>query len=98
MSTATLDMASVAGEDDGLQYRALHTGALIGFVLGLLSLFVLITATTSFVGCLLVAPIPIVGIIVSLRAVGTIRQHPDQYAGRTLAIGGLLFSLIFLVT
>jgi hypothetical protein len=98
MSTATLDMDSIRGEDDTLQYRALHTGALIGLVLGLLSVFVLITATNSFVGCLMVAPIPIVGIVVSLRALGTIRRHPEQYAGGILAQLGLLFSVVFLMT
>jgi|SRR4051812_26964733 hypothetical protein len=98
MSTATLDMNSIKSDDDALQYRALHTGALIGLVLGLLSVFVLITATNSLVGCLMVAPIPVIGIIVSLRALGTIRKHPDQYAGRTLGQLGLLFSILFLVT
>ncbi len=56
MSTATLDMDSIAGEDGGLQYRALHTGSLIGLVLGALSVFVVITAANSFGGCLLVRP------------------------------------------
>src|SRR5438132_9861204 len=99
MSTATIDMARIAGdEEESLQYRALHTGALIGLVLGLLSVFVLITATNSFVGCLMVAPIPVVGIIVSLRALRTIRRHPDQYTGGILAQLGLLFSVSFLMT
>src|SRR5438874_10041746 len=97
MSTATLDVNSIGSEDDALQYRALHTGALIGLVLGILSVFVPITATNSFVGCLMVAPIPIVGIILSVRALGRIRRQPDQYTGQTLAMLGLLFSLVFLI-
>jgi hypothetical protein len=97
MSTATLDMASVASDDESLQYRALHTGALIGLVLGLMSVFVPITAANSFVGCLMVAPIPIVGIVMSLRALSKIRQMPEQYTGRALAQGGLLLSTMFLI-
>ena len=34
--------------DDAVQYRALHTGALIGLVLGLASVFMVITAASSF--------------------------------------------------
>src|SRR3954464_11438039 len=97
MSTAKLDMASTASDEESLQYRALHTGALIGLVLGILSVFVPITAPKSFVGCRMVAPIPIVGIILSVRALGRIRRQPDQYTGQTLAMLGLLFSLVFLI-
>src|SRR4051812_48166271 len=97
MSTATLGMASIAREDESLQYRALHTGALIGLVLGILSIFVPITAANSFVGCLMVAPIPIVGIILSTRALSRIRRQPDQYTGQSLAMLGLLLSLVFLI-
>src|SRR5207253_2662977 len=97
MSTATLDMASIGTEDDSSHYRALHTGPLIGLVLGVLSVFVAITAANSFVGCLMIAPIPLVGIVVSLRALATIRRQPEQYTGQTLARLGLLCSLIFLV-
>jgi hypothetical protein len=97
MSTATLDVDSIAGDDDGLQYRALHTGALIGLVLGIASVFVLITAANSFGGCLLVVPIPLVGIVLSLRALATIRKSPDQYTGKPLAVLGLVLSLVFLI-
>jgi hypothetical protein len=97
MSTATLDIDSIAGEEDGLQYRALHTGALIGLVLGISSVFVAITAANSFGGCLLVTPIPLVGIVVSLRALATIRRCPEQYTGRSLARLGLVLSLVFLI-
>jgi len=97
MSTATFEASSIAGEEESLQYRALHTGALIGLVLGILSVFVAITAVNSLAGCLLVAPIPLVGIIVSLRALATIRRHPDQYTGQSLARIGLALSVVFLI-
>lgn len=97
MSSATLDYDRVAGDDDALQYRALHTGALIGLVLGVASVFVVITAINSFGGALLVAPIPIIGIVMSVRALSAIRRHPDQYTGAVLAKIGLSLSLLFLI-
>lgn len=87
----------MASDGEVLQYRALHTGALIGLVLGGLSIFVAITAANSFGGCLLVAPIPLLGIVISLRALRAIGRHPEQYTGRTLATLGLLLSLVFLI-
>ncbi len=90
-------MGSIASEEEELHYRALHTGALIGLVLGALSVFVAITAANSLAGCLLTAPIPLVGIIISLRALATIRRHPEQYTGRALAKLGLVLSLVFLI-
>jgi hypothetical protein len=97
MSTATIEMGSVADDDEGLHYRALHTGALISMVLGVLSVFVAITAANSLSGCLLVAPIPMVGIVVALRALAAIRRFPEQYTGQTLARLGLVLSLAFLI-
>ncbi len=66
-------------------------------MLGALSVFVAITAANSFAGCLLVAPIPLLGIAISLRALRTIGRHPDQYTGQSLAQLGLLLSLAFLI-
>lgn len=97
MSTATLDIESRVDPEEGLQYRALHTGALIGLVLGILSIFVVITAANTFEGCLLVAPIPVVGIFVSLRSLAKIRRQPEQYTGGTIAKLGLALSLLFLI-
>lgn len=98
MSTAALEMSQMAGDEAGLQYRALHTGALIGLVLGLLSVFVAITAASSFAGCLLVAPIPLAGIVVSLWSLSKIGRYPDQYTGRGLAKTGFVLSLVFLIS
>jgi hypothetical protein len=98
MSTATFDVDSVSDADNVVQYRALHTGALIGLVLGLASFCTLITAASSLEYCLLVTPIPLMGIVVSLQALSRIRQDSDQYTGRPLAMMGLVLSLVFLVS
>jgi hypothetical protein len=98
MSTASVDIGLFDDEDDELEYKALHTGALIALVLGILSICVWFTAANSLEWCLLVAPIPIAGIFFALRAMAKIRQHPDQYTGRQVALMGLIFSVVFLVT
>jgi hypothetical protein len=98
MSTATVDMRSLRDDGDELEYKALHTGALIALVLGILSVCVWFTAANSLEWCLLVAPIPVAGIFFALRAMAKIRQHPDQYTGRQVAQIGLIFSVVFLVT
>jgi hypothetical protein len=98
MSSATLDYDRATGDEETLQYRALHTSALIGLVLGAASVFVVITAVNSFGGALLVAPIPLIGIVMSLRALAAIRRHPDQYTGAPLAKIGLALALLFLIS
>jgi hypothetical protein len=97
MSSATLDFESANSAEDMLQYRAVHVGAIIGLALGVLSVFMVVTATNSLEGCLLVAPIPILGIVVSLWSLSRIRRDPDYYTGRPIALLGLLLSLGFLV-
>jgi hypothetical protein len=98
MSTATLDARRLASEDDSLQYRALHTGALIGLMLGILSFSVLIIAANSLTACLATALIPAIGMFVSARSLARIRRQPDQFTGETLARIGLWLSVFFLVS
>ena len=67
-------------------------------MLGLLSVFTLISASTTLEACLLVTPIPILGMFVSLRSLAKIRRESDQYTGKWLAIAGLVLSTFFLVS
>jgi hypothetical protein len=99
MSTATLDIDSVAATEETLQYRALHTGAILGFVLAILSIFTLLAAANSLEGCLLVAPapIPVLGMFMSLRSWAKIRREPERYTGGAIAMAGFVLSLIFLL-
>jgi hypothetical protein len=98
MSTTMLDEPVDSGVDETIQYRALHTGAIIGLVLGVVSALILISASTSLEHCLMVTPIPILGMFISLRSLGKIRRESDQYTGKPLAIAGLALSTFFLVT
>lgn len=97
MSSATLEHEVGIDAEEALQYRAVHTGAIIGLVLGVLSVFVVIAAASTFEGCLLVAPIPILGMFMSLRSLAIIRREPEQYTGRAIAVVGLALSLVFLI-
>ena len=96
MSATTFDSYSDSVEDEIVPYRAIHAGAIVGVVLGLLSVFVLISAASSFEACLLITPIPILGMFVALRSWGRIQREPDQYTGSKLAMAGFALSLLFL--
>lgn len=100
MSTATAYETVSTGhdEDQSLEYRAVHTGAMIGLVLGVASAFTLVTAFSSLDACLMVCPIPVLGIFFSLRAWSQINRQSDLYTGKTPALVGVGLSLFFLVT
>jgi hypothetical protein len=97
MSTATIEIDPISRDEAPLQYRALHSGSLIGLVLGIVSIFAMITTADSPAGSLLVAPIPLVGIIVSFWSLIKIRNHADQYTGASLAKIGMTLSFMFLI-
>ena len=97
MSTATFELDAPSTAEESSQYRALHTGAIVGLVLGILSVFMLVAAANSLESCLRVAPIPIVGMVVSLVSLSKIRRDSEYYTGAPLAIGGLALSLFFLI-
>jgi hypothetical protein len=98
MSSTTFDSYSDAAADDLVPYRAINTGAIVGVVLGVMSVFVLIAGASSFEACLMITPIPVAGMFVALRSWGRIKREPDQYTGSKLALAGFALSLMFLVT
>ena len=97
-TTAAIDSYADPSLDESLQYRAIHTGAIVGLALGVLSVFTLISAANTLESCLLVTPIPILGMFISLRAWAKIRRESDQYTGAGLALAGFVLSLVFLVS
>lgn len=98
MSTATLDTYPDTGADQAIQYRAISTAAIVGLVLGVLSVFTLISAASTLEACLLITPIPLAGMLVSLRAWAKIRREPERLTGAPMALTGFLLSLVFLVS
>jgi hypothetical protein len=94
MSTSTLDQPpppTPTTDNTALEYRAIYSGALLGALFGLMSLFML-AVTEFFELAVQVAVIPIVGIFVSLFAMRKITANRDIYTGRPLALFGLVMS------
>lgn len=89
----TLANASLPGDlperEDDTDYRTLSGVAVAGFVAGLLSVLAFLAWS--------LAVIPFAGILLSCRALASIRRRPDELSGRKLACAGLILSLLFLV-
>ncbi|MEX0612816.1 MAG: hypothetical protein WD229_11915, partial [Pirellulales bacterium] len=86
MSTATLDIHSVADSDETFQYRALHTGAVIGFVLAAFtSVSTIIAAGSSPEACIGVSLLNAPALSLCVWSLTKIRREPDHYVGRPLA-------------
>jgi hypothetical protein len=98
VSTATFDIESAGGLEDTLQYRALHTGAVVGFVLALMLLvFTIISTGSSPEACIMVSALNAAAFSVCLWSLGRIRRQPDLYAGGPLALIGLAISAVGLI-
>lgn len=99
MSTATLQ-SDIRTDDglDALEYRAIHTGAIAGLLLGVISVATVVPAGSNFEASLLITPIPLLGLAVSLRSLAAIRRQPETYTGAKLAIAGAVLSAVFLVS
>lgn len=85
-------------DEDLLEYRSVHTFAVLGVVIGLVSIVIPMTAGASFDRTLMLAPIGVVGLIVSLYALRSIAAAPELYTGRPLALTGTALSGVFLAT
>jgi hypothetical protein len=98
MSTATLEMNSLDSAEEALQYRALHTGAIVGFVLSLLLMvFTIISLGYSAEACVAISALNAVPLSVCLWSLGRIRREPELYTGRPLALIGLVISAVCLL-
>lgn len=83
--------------DIPLEYRALSTSGVASLVFGLASVFTIPAALTSVQGTLMLAPLPLVGLILGVYALAQIRKRPDELTGEKMALGGVLLSTVFLV-
>jgi hypothetical protein len=98
MSTATLDRDSVTATEDTLQYRAVHTGAIIGLTLALLtSVFTLVSIGSSAEALIGVSLLNAAPLSICMWALARIRRESDLYTGRPLARVGFLLSLACLL-
>ena len=98
MSTATLSTGTYVGEDEVLQYRAIHIGAVLGIALAILSLiFTLLAASSSAEACIGVSFLNLAPLVCCVWALSRIRREPERYSGREMARLGLMVSLVLLV-
>lgn len=98
MSTATLEMESVGGVEDTLHYRALHTGALVGFMLSImLAVFTIISTAFPPEAGAAIAALNAVPLSICLWSLGRIRREPELFVGRPLALVGMLVAAVCLV-
>ncbi len=93
--TLTSPDETTAGD---FQYRSLSTGAIASMAFGALSLLVIFAGRDSIENALLLSPLPLVGIVMGLRAWGQIRANPDRYTGRKLALAGAAVSALCMAT
>src|SRR6476646_733458 len=95
MSTATLSSGAYEGDDDALQYRAIHIGAVLGIALAVLLLaFTLVAATTSPEACIGVSFLNLAPLVCCVWALSRIRREPERYSGQGMARIGLALSLV----
>ncbi len=98
MSTATLSTGTYVGEDDVLQYRAIHMGAVLGIALAVLLLaFTLVAASSSPEACIGVSFLNLLPLVCCTWALSRIRREPERYSGQGMARIGLALSLVLLV-
>jgi hypothetical protein len=92
-------MDTVSGVDETLHYRALHIGAIVALLIGILSaIFMTAAAANSIQAAILTAFLPVAGIVLSLFTLAEIRRKADIYTGYSIAMIGLVLSLVFLVS
>jgi hypothetical protein len=97
MSIASLDYDSVATSDEVLSYRAVHTGAILGLAL------VVVTATFTMISwgstpqLIFISLLNGLAGIFCLWSLVRIRSEPDLFTGAPIAMLGLVLSAVFLV-
>ena len=99
MSTANYEFDQSGSADEALQYRALHTGAIVGFVLAILvGVFTIISFGSSPESCIAVSVLNVAPLTFCLWSLGRIRREPELFTGRPLALLGAVLSGVMLVT
>ncbi|MEM6331427.1 MAG: hypothetical protein AAF790_14445, partial [Planctomycetota bacterium] len=80
--------------DDAAEYRAVHTGALLGLLIAVVSLIFPATVS-SFADvrqAFLLGIAPLVGVAVSAWSLAKIRANPELYTGAAAASAGLVIA------
>jgi len=94
---ATAAPLGAASSETEVDYRSLHTPAMVSVVLGAASIMALLMSTTSVDATLVMCTIPLVGLFVGFRAWMTIKKQPEVWTGLRFAMAGTLLSGFFLL-
>jgi hypothetical protein len=97
MSTASLDFDAVRTADESISYRAVHTGAILGLVLGALTATFTLISWGSTPQLIFISLLNAIAAIFCLWSLATIRREPDLFTGAPIAMLGLVVSVFFLV-
>jgi hypothetical protein len=97
MSTIEALPPSALDERSEFEYRPLYMGAIASVVMGLLSSLIFFAGRDSLESALLLAPLPLIGIALGLRALRRIRENSDRWTGQTPAKVGLALSAACLI-
>ncbi len=98
MSEAILESQPTADYvEDEFQYRPLSTAALASVLLGVLSAVTFLAGNVSLQHCLMLCPIPAVGLVCGLVALKKFREMPGQLSGLNAAVAGTVMSTLGLV-
>lgn len=100
MATTEALLESRGVEDatgEEFEYRPLSTAAIASVVFGVVSSLTFLAANNSLQACLMLCPIPIVGLICGLVALKRFRELPHQLSGFRAAVAGTVMSALGLV-
>jgi len=97
MATDILSTKRAAAGAEDFEYRPLSITAAASLAFGLLSTLVFFAGRDSFESSLMLAPLPLIGLALGLRALLQMRANPDQFTGGNLAKAGTALSAICLV-
>ena len=85
-------------ESNEFQYRPLSMAAIASLVFGMVGLLTIVAANTSLIQCLMMSPIPLLGVVLGITSLSRIKAMPDQISGKGLAVAGVALSLVGLIS
>lgn len=99
MSTTVTAPQPASADANQDEYRALHTGSLLGLLVAIVSLVFPIAATsfTDMSSAASLIIIPAAGLVISLWALRAVRASPELYTGATPALVGVLLAAFSLL-
>jgi hypothetical protein len=97
MSIASLDYDSVATSEEVLSYRAVHTGAILGLALVVVTVTFTMVSWGSTPQLIFISLLNGLAGIICLWSLVRIRREPDLFTGAPIAMLGFVMSVVFLV-